>query len=383
MTARNSAVVESRPAFMNSRTPDNREGPLVTRRKSTVILLAGLLGICLILAGLILRAFWRPIIFASVIGIGFYPLHERINKLVRRQNASALLSTLFVLLIFVVPAAFVASAGSGDIIHAAQYLNSRSGPGVSIFSNLSHSADRLVRWLENYVDLEKSGLRSFIDSLPTKMSELLFAIAASLVSGLASFLGQGVITLFILFFVFRDGATTTTRVASLLPLARDRSEHLFAEIRKSVFANLYGILAVAFAQGLLTGAAFAILGIPSPVLFGIVAAVFSLVPLVGPSLVWLPATAFLFFGSHWMKGIFLLAWGALVVGTADNIIRPLVIMGRVKLHPVVLLFALVGGVQQFGFIGLFVGPVVMSLIIALVDMLQQEAQAVREKLATP
>ena len=116
----------------------NMEIPRETRRKSTFILLAGLLGICLILAGLILRGFWRPIVFASVIGIGFYPLHERINKLVRRKNASALLSTLFVLLIFVVPAAFLASAGSGDILHAAQYLNNRSGPGVSIFSNLSH-----------------------------------------------------------------------------------------------------------------------------------------------------------------------------------------------------------------------------------------------------
>jgi predicted PurR-regulated permease PerM len=113
-----------------------------------------------------------------------------------------------------------------------------------------------------------------------------------------------------------------------------------------------------------------------------VAAIFSLVPLVGPSLVWLPASIYLFAADHWIKGIFLLAWGVVVVGTADNVIRPLVIMGRVKLHPLILLFALIGGVQQFGFIGLFIGPVVMSVLLALVDMLQEEVgEAKREPAA--
>lgn len=251
-----------------------------------------------------------------------------------------------------------------------------------MFTHLFHSTDRIINWLDKYVDLEKTGLRSAIDSFPAKMSQLLLSTATALVRGLASFLGQGVITLFILFFVFRDGAATALRAAALLPVEREHMDRLFTRIRDSVFANLYGILAVALVQGLLTGAAFAILGIPSPILFGIVAAVFSLVPLVGPSLVWLPASIFLFTTGHWMRGLFLLAWGVIIVGMADNVIRPLVIMGRVKLHPLILLFALVGGVQQFGFIGLFIGPVVMSLILALVDMLHEQVSEARREPAT-
>lgn len=357
--------------------------PTVTLRRPTVFLLIVLLGVSLIIAGIILRPFLRPIVFAVVIGIGFYPLHGKVEKFIRRRNVSALISTLIVLLIFVVPAVFLASAASGDIIHAAQYIGNKTGQGAEIFSNLSHSAERIINWLENYVDLEKSGLRSTIDSLPLKTSQLLFAIAGSLVTGLASFVGQAVITLFVLFFVFRDGASTAKRVASLLPLERGRVDRLFDRVRESVFANLYGILAVALAQGLLTGTALAILGVPSPVLFGIAAAVFSLVPIVGPSVVWLPAAIFLFATGHWMKGIFLIAWGVLAVGTADNVIRPMVIMGHVKLHPLILLFALIGGVQQFGFIGLFIGPVVMSVIMALADMLQEELGEAKQEAVNP
>jgi predicted PurR-regulated permease PerM len=158
----------------------------------------------------------------------------------------------------------------------------------------------------------------------------------------------------------------------MLPLELERTERLLSEVRQSVFANLYGILAVAFAQGLLTSTAVAIVGVGSPLLLGIAAAVCSLIPFVGPTLVWLPIAIFLFIKGHWWKGLFLLAWGTIAVGTADNIIRPLVIATRVKLHPLLLLFSLFGGVQQFGFMGLFIGPVVMSVALALVEMLREE-----------
>ena len=288
--------------------------------------------------------------------------------------ASALISTLIVLLIFVLPAVLLASAAHGDLIQTAQR--------VGVFSNWV-PGQHLRSWLEQYVDLDKSGLRSAIDSLPAKMSQLMLQGATSLVKGLLTFLGEGVVALIILFFVFRDGAAVGDRVASLVPLNREHVDRLFARVQESVFANLYGILAVAFVQGLLTGAAFAILGIPSPVLFGIVTAVFSLLPLVGTSLVWLPASVILFATGHQTKGLFLLGWGAIVVGSADNIIRPLVVMGRVKLHPLILLFALIGGVARFGFAGLFIGPLVMSLIVSLADMLQGELAEAKRETAPP
>ena len=200
----------------------------------------------------------------------------------------------------------------------------------------------------------------------------MLSVAASLVTGMAGFVGQSFITLFILFFVFRDGAALVRRISGILPFESERSELLFSRVRESVFANLYGILAVALAQGLLTGAALWIVGVGSPLLWGIVVAFASLIPVVGPTLVWLPVALFFFSTGHWGKGSFILLWGAIAVGTADNIIRPLIIAGRVDLHPLLILFGLIGGIQQFGFAGLFIGPVVISLALALFDMLRHD-----------
>jgi predicted PurR-regulated permease PerM len=344
----------------------------VNRKSASVVVLAILLAVAAIFAYYILQPFLHSIVFALVIGIGFYPIHALIGRFLARRNLRALFSTLAVLLIFVVPAVLLVSASSREIIHAAQSINNRTVENGGILPYLLQSPERLTSWIEKYVDIENSGLAGAIDSLPAKASQLLITFATALVAGLVGILGQSIITLFILFFVFRDGVDLLNRIASMLPLELERTERLLSEVRQSVFANLYGILAVAFAQGLLTSTAVAIVGVGSPLLLGIAAAVCSLIPFVGPTLVWLPIAIFLFIKGHWWKGLFLLAWGTIAVGTADNIIRPLVIATRVKLHPLLLLFSLFGGVQQFGFMGLFIGPVVMSVALALVEMLREE-----------
>jgi predicted PurR-regulated permease PerM len=341
-----------------------------TRKHSELIFSLVLLAFSLILAGILLRFFWRPIAFALVIGIGLYPVHLKIRKVLSQRNTAALVSTLLVLLIFAVSIAFVTFALSGEIIRAAQYMGRKTNHNSSLPAAVLQPVNQAIEWLGGYVDLEKTGLRSTLNSLPARISQVLFAAATALITSLASFITEGAITLFIVFFVFRDGSDAARWVAGFLPMEREHLDRLLLQIRDIVFANLHGILAVAFAQGFLTDVAFALLGIPSPVLFGICAALFSLVPLVGPALVWLPGSIFLFATGHWVKGLFLLGWGTLAVGLADNVVRPLVIAGRVKLHPLILLFALIGGVQQFGFVGFFIGPLVMSLALVLIDVLQ-------------
>jgi predicted PurR-regulated permease PerM len=231
-----------------------------------------------------------------------------------------------------------------------------------------------AQWLGKYVDVEVLHLENAMATLPSKISGLLLKAGSGLVGALAGFAGNSILTFLILFFVFRDGHTAIEKATSALPLSRDQAVRLFTGIRDSIVANLYGMLAVGFAQGLLTGAALAVLRVPSPLLLGLTAAVCSLIPIVGTALVWVPAAIYLMATGHLIKGIVLFLWGALVVGTADNIIRPLVIGSRVELHPLLLLLALLGGLQAFGFIGIFIGPVVISLIAALTTMIRDELQ---------
>ena len=290
----------------------------------------------------------------------------------RGPNKTALLATFVVLLIFALPALLIASTLGAELIKAARFVGNWSTEEGGAVTYLSQKQESALRWLGKYVDVEELRLQDAIANLPGQVSKVLLTAGTRLLGGLAGFAGNTILTFLILFFLFRDGGAAIENVASLLPLTRDQAMRLLTRIRDSVVANLYGILAVGLAQGLLTGAALAVLRVPSPLLLGLTAAACSLIPVVGTMLVWGPAAIYLMATGHLWKGIILIAWGSVVVGTIDNIIRPLVNGSKVELHPLLLLFALLGGLQVFGLIGIFIGPAIISVIGALIDMLREE-----------
>ena len=338
---------------------------------SVLFLLALLVG-ALVVGFWLFRPFLQPFAFAAVIGIGFYPLHLGISRIVRGPNKSALLTTLTVLLIIVLPAVLIASSAGGELIKAARYLNGRSNQEGGAVVYLGNAQQSVLHWLGKYVDVEALRLEDTLSNLPSLASKFLLAAGTGLAAGLAGFAGDAILTFLILFFVFRDGPAALASLTAMLPLSTEQASRLLSGIRDSIVANLYGILAVGFAQGLLTGIACAVLHVPLAMLLGLAAAVCSLVPIVGTMLVWLPAAIYLMVTGHLWKGVVLILWGALVVGTIDNVIRPLVIGSKVELHPLLLLFSLLGGLQVFGFIGIFIGPVVISVIAALINILREE-----------
>jgi predicted PurR-regulated permease PerM len=365
--------------------PESRNDlPLFLVKKAnsmaSVLFLLALLAGALALAFWIFRPFLQPIAFATVIAIGFYPLYLGISRIVRGPNKSALLATFAVLLIFVLPALLTASAAGGELIKAARYFGDRSTEQGGAVAYLAEKQQGALRWLAKYVDVEELHLEDAIANLPGQVSKVLLAVGTHLVGGLAGFAGNAILTFLILFFLFRDGKAAIENVTAVLPLGRDQAMRLLDGIRDSIVANLYGILAVGFTQGLLTGAALATLRVPSALLLGLATAFCSLIPIVGTMLVWLPASIYLIATGHVWKGIILILWGTAVVGTIDNIIRPLVIGRRVELHPLLLLFSLLGGLQVFGFIGIFVGPVVISVIAALINILREQLAAAPDSL---
>ena len=180
------------------------------------------------------------------------------------------------------------------------------------------------------------------------------------------------ITMLIVFFFFRDGKVWLNTLVEATPLTPVQSHRLLSNISDTIVANVYGILSVGLAQGTLTGIAITIVGIPSPLLLGLGAAFASIIPVVGAAIVWVPCGLYLIFTGALWKGVFVLLWGVLVISAADNIIRPWVVSGKVELHPLILLFFILGGVEAFGFIGLFIGPVVASVLAVLYTMFREE-----------
>ncbi len=342
-------------------------------KRTTIIFLSLLLLFALGLAFVITQSFLKPFAFAIILAVVFYPLHERIlrwNK--QRVGTSALLSTLLLILLFGVPSFIIAVLAANEALAAAHYLGRRSVEEGGFPSLVMTLADPPLRYVGRWVDLSKYDLRAMISANAQKVSVWLVGFGANVLGGVARFFIDSLITFVVVFFLFRDGAQWAYRAGMLLPLSPKQVARLYRNITDTIIANVYGILSVGVAQGVLVGIAMRIVGMPSSLLLGLAAGFASIIPVVGSALIWAPVAIYLLVtGSIW-KGVFLLAWGVLVVSSIDNVIRPWVVGGRVELHPLVLLFFIFGGVAAFGFLGLFLGPVVASVLAALFDILREE-----------
>jgi predicted PurR-regulated permease PerM len=341
------------------------------KQVTTALFLLVLAVIALYFCFLIIRPFFSPIFLAVMLAIVFHPIHVRIQERLRKPNLAALLSTILVVLAFVVPVVGLAIIISRETSTLYQLLSERSTEQGGWNPYVMHAMERLLHWAGHYVDLSHLDLRGTALRWLQQVSQYLFSWGAQVVGNFVSFIATAVIAFFTLFFLFREGTAAKERVAEVIPVSRSQTERLFTGISDSIVANVYGILAVGAAQGALTVLGFWVLRLPSPVLWGMVTALFSLVPIVGSSAVWVPAAIILAVTGHWIKALVLLGWGAGVVAQADNVIRPYVISQRANLSTLAVFFALLGGVQAFGVMGLFVGPVALSFTLVVLQMLRE------------
>jgi predicted PurR-regulated permease PerM len=342
-------------------------------KRTTIIFLSVLLLIALGLTFVITQTFLRPIAFAIILAVVCYPLYERLlrwNK--RREGSSALLSTMLLILLFAVPGFIIAVLAANEALEAAHYLSRRSVEEGGFSSLFMTIADRPIRYVGHWIDLSKYDFRAMITSNAQKLSVWLVGFGANLLSGVARFVIDSLITFVVVFFLFRDGVQWAYRAGTLLPLSPEQVARLYKNISDTIIANVYGILSVGVVQGVLTGIAMRIVGMQSSLLLGVAAGFASIIPVVGSALIWAPVAIYLLLSGSVLKGVFLLIWGVVVVSSIDNVVRPWVVGGRVELHPLVLLFFIFGGVEAFGFLGLFLGPVVASVLVALFEMLREE-----------
>jgi len=342
-------------------------------KRSIVIFLSALVLLALVLTVIITWPFAKPLAFAVILAVVFYPLHDLVLRLTRNRRAlSALLSTLAVVVLFVVPAFILTTLAANEALSAAHYLSRRSAEEGGVTQFILVLAQRPMQFAGRWIDLSHYNLRAVIASNAQKVSLGMVGFGAAVLGNLARFTVDAVITVVILFFFFREGKEWALRAGKLTPLSEAQVSHLYQNVSDTIVANVYGILTVGAVQGLFTGIAMKIVGMPSSLLLGLAAGFASIIPVVGSALVWVPVAVYLLVvGSIW-KGVFVLIWGAVVISSIDNVLRPLVVAGRVELHPMVLLFFIFGGVEAFGFLGLFLGPVVASVLAAVFGMLREE-----------
>jgi predicted PurR-regulated permease PerM len=341
------------------------------RQQANTWFLFALAALALYLSYLVAQPFLNAIFAAVVLTVVFHPLHTRIGLSLARPNLAATLSTVLVILIVAVPAAVLTIVVTRELSDLYRALSERSAAQGGLSAYFMKLLEAPIRVIGRHVDLSSLSVRSTLLGWVDAASRYLVAASGRAVSNVLSLLLEIVVVFFTLFFLFRDGVSFQRRIAAVLPLTSGQSTRLVSRISDTIVASVYGGIAVGIAQGLLTGLAFWILGVSSPVLWGLVAALASLIPVVGTGLVWAPAALVLALGGHWVKALILLAWGGAVVAQIDAVVRPYIVSGRAKMHNLLIFFALLGGVKAFGFMGIFIGPVIVAVTIVLLDMLRE------------
>jgi len=327
-------------------------------------------------AGLVVLTFlvFQPFVLALLWGAVLATVtHEGYDRLCRRvggrRTLAAALMTVLVMLLVIGPFVFVSFVVVGET----QELLSGATTERMLELEAHPYVQKTLRWLDRVIESPQ----------PLRLDDLrkrLFAEIAPIVTDAAGYVFGVLATLFFillsLFYLFRDGPELLASARELIPLHEEDRDAILGDIRLAVVASVRGGLVTALVQGFLGFVILFILGVGQPALWATVMAISSLVPLVGTAIVWLPMALFLFLEKELDKALILVGYGVLVIGMADNFLRPVLVGRHMEAHPLMLFFGILGGIAAFGFVGLVLGPVSVAFLNVAMRLLRREFRRV-------
>lgn len=343
-------------------------GGVESRLSAQWVALLMALAIALYLCWQMVQPFINVLLWAVVLTIVFLPAHRRIEAWLQRPSLSAAVSTALVVVIIVLPVTLITIAVIGELRGVAQALEGHEGPWL----DPAHPViGRVMSWIAPYVDLRQLQSADFLRERLEAWSGVLAAGTLGVVGGVTSALVQTLLVVFTLYYLFRDGEAIRHAMYDVVPLDREQTHDIVMRTKAVVGASVYGVLVIAAIQGALGFFIFWVLGLPSPLLWGVVMFFLSMIPMAGAFLVWAPAALYLALSGAWTNAIILTAWGILVVGSIDNFLSPRLVGRRTSMHELLIFFAVLGGLEVFGVIGVVLGPVVVAVTLALLEMVRQ------------
>ncbi|PSG96329.1 hypothetical protein BRD56_11605 [Thermoplasmatales archaeon SW_10_69_26] len=328
-----------------------------------------LLAALAVLSFLMVAPLWSLIFGGLLVGYLGYPIFARIyDWLAPRRAISAALSLIVLSILVLVPAGYLGY----ELVLQTQDLAQQ----VTV-ADVRESLEGVTNWTREYLGWPETregqtpADAAIEQAVPQARQAVLNALPNA-AQFLAEF-GLGVsVVLFIGYYALRDGDRLVDFVEELMPLQPDTEERILDEVRNYTDAVVFGQVATAVVQGLAAGLGFWIFQVPAPVLFGFLTAILSLLPVIGPPLVWLPVSVFLIASGATGRGVGLLIWSALLVSTIDNVVKPKIMSERSGMHPTIALLGVIGGLIAFGFMGFLLGPVILALFLTMLGIYMEQ-----------
>jgi len=310
----------------------------------------------LILAFFIIKPYLIAVIVALILGYIFYPLYKKLNKLIKSKTWSSLIMSILLVLVFFIIIGLVANA-----------LISES---ISFFRQVSSTTfDTVLRSMGDLFG-ESVDIEFYLKDLITTTAKFLVNLISNFIVSIPARLLGFFVMVFTLYYTFKDGPKFVSKVKAALPLENNHKDKIFEDLKNLISALVFGYFLIGMLQGILGGIGFVIFGFKNPVLWGAVMAVLALIPFTGTLFVWLPAGIAAILNQNYVSGIGIIIWGALVVSMIDNLLRPKIVGDRAKIHPAIILLGLLGGISLFGFMGIFIGPIILSVTLSLIEELK-------------
>ncbi len=325
---------------------------------------------------LIFRPFLGAMTWAAFLAFVLFPLNVRWRRRLRSAGTAAGILTVLAPVTILLPLSALSVDFFTQISTLLRTLQRAAAQwDIKTFADLRQFPwiARANDWLAAHAGISAVEVQSWLVSGTQNVLQRAAGVSESVFLGALDSLFKFAIMLFLLYFFLRDGDALMVRARRLIPLDDLRKERLFRQLSAVARAIVFGTSMTALLQGVLIGFGFAIAGLPSPVVFGVLAALLSLLPIGGSAFVWVPAALWLFFDDRWGFGIFMLAWG-IMLGGLDNVLRPLLISGRAEISPLAVFVGVLGGIPAFGAIGIIAGPVVLSLVLALLEFAEEARQ---------
>lgn len=312
----------------------------------------------LYLAILMIKPFFTYLVTALAITVAVYPFYSWFSKKVKNKKLSSMVAVILILLVIVIPFSILISS---LMIQTTSFVSSFS---QGSFEEVNQYFDKINIYCMQVLGPDFN-LKSKVNEILNGIQDFVLKSAAGIIGSIA----DAILGLFVMFFViyygFIEGKNWSSQIKDLLPLTKERKDKMAIEIKGVIHAVIYGQISIALLQGILGGLGFFIVGISNPVFWGFIMTILAFIPMTGTGFVWLPAGIIQLINGNILGGIFLLAYGFIIVSGIDNLIRPKIIAGKAKIHPVVALIGVLGGLKLFGFLGIIIGPLIAALFIAI------------------
>ena len=302
--------------------------------------------IIIILSYFIIKPFIIPVLGSIVLAYLFNPLYIFFNKRIKNSSVSAALIIIILILIVAIPLFFVINSLVKEAIEINGFIREHD-----IYSKVLE-----IKYIPGLID---------------KATQYIISVTSKFIISIPTFFLNIFIMFFTLFYLLTQGRTLLKGITDRIPLEEHQKKHLFDKFEETVHALFYGIIITGVIQGIITSIAFYIFNVRSPVLFGIIVLIFAILPAVGAGLVWIPAGLIKVLTGNLFDGIGILIVGLLLITPIEMILKPKLIGKKSSLHPLAILFGVIGGVELMGFIGIIYGPLILLIAITLIKFIEE------------